>query len=164
MMDTAPIARQYQSELNMLQKAIETCPDDLWLTASGVSPNRYWHIAYNTLFYTHFYQSPTDVDFVPWPLHREGYNFLGATPRNPKPVVAYQPYTQAELLEYLAFCRTAVNDHLAAFNPESPSGFFWLPFNRFELQFYNLRHIAHHTGQLVDRLGSHVGAGVAWSR
>jgi hypothetical protein len=165
MIDTAPISRQYQAELNMLQKAIEQCPDELWLSASGLSPNRYWHIAYHTLFYVHFYQSPTDADFTPWPHHRPNYNFLGANPRNPNEVFfAEEPYMQAELLDYLAFCRTAVDNHLAAFNPEAPSGFFWLPFDRLELQFYNLRHIAHHTGQLVDRLRSHAGTGVGWSR
>jgi hypothetical protein len=164
MIDTAPISRQYQSELNMLQKAIEICPDDLWLSAPGASPNRYWHIAYHTLFYTHFYQSASEADFVAWPRHREGYNFLGPNPRNPQVPVADQPFTQAELLEYLTFCRAAVDEHLAALDPEAPAGFPWLQFNRYELQFYNLRHIAHHTGQLVDRLRSHAGTGIAWSR
>ncbi len=35
---------------------------------------------------------------------------------------------------------------------DADSGFYWLPFNKFELQLYNIRHIQHHTGQLTDRL------------
>ncbi|KPJ52053.1 hypothetical protein AMJ39_08795 [candidate division TA06 bacterium DG_24] len=35
-----------------------------------------------------------------------------------------------------------------------PSGFPWLPFNRFELHLYNIRHIQHHAGQLIERLRS----------
>ena len=36
---------------------------------------------------------------------------------------------------------------------DAPSGFEWLPFNKPELQFYNIRHIQHHTGELCERLG-----------
>jgi hypothetical protein len=47
---------------------------------------------------------------------------------------------------------------------DSASGFHWLPFSRFELHLYNLRHLEHHTGQLADRLRSVANLGVTWVR
>jgi hypothetical protein len=37
---------------------------------------------------------------------------------------------------------------------EAPSRFAWIPLNKLELQFYNIRHIQHHTGELFERLGA----------
>jgi hypothetical protein len=155
-------ARQYRSTLAMLRTAIERCPEDLWLTGN---PNRFWHIAYHALFYTHFYLAPTDADFVPWELHSPEYNYLGEVPLKPgyRPLID-QPYSQSELLQYQEFCLREVEMRMAALDLEAPSGFFWLPFTKLELQFYNIRHLSHHTGQLADRLRSQANVGVPWQR
>jgi hypothetical protein len=157
------IAGQFHSALRMLGKAIELCPEPLWLAASGDSPNRTWHIAYHALFYTHFYLSPTDAEFAAWPGHRAEYNYLGEVRTKPgyRPLID-QPYTQAEVREYLDFCQGEVDRQTAILDPEAPSGFSWLPFNKLELQFYNLRHLAHHTGQIAERLRSQAGLGLPW--
>jgi hypothetical protein len=42
------------------------------------------------------------------------------------------------------------------------SGFFWLPFSKLELQLYNIRHIQHHTGQLIERLREQKDISVEW--
>lgn len=159
------ITRQFHSALKMLTQAIQLCPEPVWLSASGMSPNRYWHIAYHALFYTHFYLSPTEKDFVPWKNFRPDYNYLGEIPSRPgfKPQID-QPYTQVELIEYVDFCHGEVDRQVPALDFDAPSGFSWLPMNKMELQFYNLRHLAHHTGQLSTRLRSQTGIGVAWSR
>ncbi|HEX4321305.1 MAG TPA: DinB family protein [Acidobacteriaceae bacterium] len=159
------IAGQFHAALKMLARAIELCPEPLWLTASGESPNRFWHIAYHSLFYTHFYLGVDDKAFIPWPHHRTEYNYLGENFSKPghKPVVD-QPYTKAELLAYLEFCHQEVDRQTAVIDLEAPSGFSWLPFAKLELQFYNLRHLAHHTGQLAERIRSHTGVGVSWVR
>jgi hypothetical protein len=47
---------------------------------------------------------------------------------------------------------------------EAPSGFPFLPFNKLELQFYNIRHTQHHTGQLADRLRNAINIGTPWVR
>ncbi len=155
-------AGQFQSALAMLRKAIEFCPPDLWLEGS---PNRFWHIVYHTLFYTHFYLSPSDAEFTSWPLHRAEYNFLGEIPGKPgyKPRID-QPYTQLEMLDYHDFCVREVARRLADLDPAAPSGFYWLPFSKLQLQFYNLRHLAHHTGQLAERLRASAGIGLPWVR
>ena len=158
------IAGQFHSTLKMLAQAIELCPEPLWLAASGQSPNRTWHLAYHALFYIHFYLSPSDSDFVAWQHHRPDYNFLVGIPWKPgfKPQID-QPYTQAELLAYAEFVHAEIDRRTADFNPDAPSGFSWLPFNQLGVHLYNLRHAAHHTGQLIERLRVEAGIGVPWN-
>jgi hypothetical protein len=134
-------------------------------SASGASPNRYWHIAYHALYATHLYLSPTLAAFVPWEKHRRNYNFFAAVPgQTEDPYIVDVAYTRAELLEYAELCHREVDIQIAALDLDAPSGFFWLPFNKLALQFYNLRHLAHHTGQLSERIRSEAGIGVGWVR
>jgi hypothetical protein len=156
------IVRHYQAPLRMLRQAIEACPEALWLEGE---PNRFWHLAYHALFYTHFYLSVSDADFVPWPKHRAETNFLSAPPSQPevKPETGV-PYSKAELLEYADFCLNEVGQRVPALDLAAPSGFYWLPFDKLELQLYSIRHLAHHTGQLIDRLRTECGIGIGWVR
>ena len=52
--------------------------------------------------------------------------------------------------------------HVDALDLESKSGFDWLPINKLELQFYNIRHIQQHTGELCERLGVVEDIDVGW--
>ena len=72
------------------------------------------------------------------------------------------PFTKEEVLEYLSFVEKQVADHVAITNLEAESGFHWLPFNKLELQFYNIRHIQQHTGELYERLGTHENIELDW--
>ena len=45
---------------------------------------------------------------------------------------------------------------------EAGSGFDWVPFDKLELQFYNIRHLQHHTGQLCERLRTKQDIGIGW--
>jgi hypothetical protein len=156
------VLRQYEAPLKMLGKAIELCPEKLWLQGS---PNRFWHIAFHALFYTHFYLSPTEKDFVPWSKHRAEYNFLGAVPWRPDaPPIVQVPYAQPELLEFHAFVMESVHHQVPLLDWNAPSSFSWLPFDKVELQLYNIRHTQHHTGQLADRLRTQAGIGLPWVR
>jgi hypothetical protein len=122
-------------------------------------------LAYHVLFYTHFYLAPSEAEFRPWQRQRPGYNFLGAPPWSPgEKLVLGDPYTKVELLEYCHLCLEEVKAQVPALDLEAASGFFWLPLNKLELQLYNLRHLAHHTGQLADRLRTGAGLGVPWAR
>ena len=146
----------------MLRKAIKLCPEDLWLSGT---PNRTWHIAYHALFYTHFYLAPSEAEFVAWERHRPESNYFGAAPWKPDAAAKiHKPYTQAELLQYADFCRWEIEKQTAVLDFDAPSGFYWLPFNKLELQFYNLRHLAHHTGQIAERLRSQANIGLPWVR
>ena len=67
--------RQYRAGLAMLGEAMERCPEDLWY--SNEDKNRFWHIAYHSLFYTHLYVQPSEGDFRPWSKHVPDANYLG---------------------------------------------------------------------------------------
>ena len=141
----------YRASLAMLRQAVEGCSEELWLDRSYV--NAAWNIAYHVLFYTHFYLSPSEGDFRAWEHHRQYNHKFGNWP---------QPYKQAEVLEYLAFCLAQVDTQVDLMDPDAPSGFHWLPFSKLELQFYNIRHIMLHTGELCERLGAHGAVEFSW--
>ena len=72
------------------------------------------------------------------------------------------PYSRAEVLEYREFCLKEVEARVRSLALDSPSGFSWLRFSRMELHLYNIRHLQHHAGQLIDRLRSACDVEVAW--
>jgi DinB superfamily len=157
------VARQYRASLAMLRQAIELCPEPLWLSEDH--RNRYWHIAYHTVFYTHLYLQPSEADFRAWPKHRKDSQYLGPRPSAPGETRKVEPpCTKAEVIEYLELCRSEVEARVPGLDLAAASGFSWLPFNKLEVQFYNIRHLQHHTGQLADRLRTAAGIGVAWVR
>jgi len=156
------IASQYGAALDMLHQAIVACPASLWDDAGD--KNRFWHVAYHALFYTHLYVQPSGEDFRPWAKHREQYEFLGPLPWPPheEPAIG-APYNVEEVLEYEAFCRKAVADAVPILDLDATaSGFPWLPFGKLALQFYNIRHLQHHTGQLAERLRARAEIGINW--
>ena len=148
------IKSQYWASLAMLRQAIEKCPDGLWADASYINP--FWHIAFHTLFYTHFYLHPAEADFKPWAKHRDEVVSLS------NPVEELTPYSKVEVLEYLDYCLLEMEKLVDSLDLEAESGFHWLPFNKLELQFYNIRHIMQHTGELCERLGAHGEIEVGW--
>lgn len=155
------IQSQYLASLEMFGNAVSKCPDTLWRDPGYKNP--YWHIAYHALFYTHLYLQDSEKGFIPWSKHRNEYQFLGPLPWPPhkQPDIG-EPYSREDILEYLGFCRNEVIERVASLDLDAASGFHWLPFNKLELQFYNVRHIQHHAGQLIDRLRNHEGIGVGW--
>jgi len=155
------IKSQYRASLEMLGEAVSKCTDALW-DDQGYK-NRFWHIAYHALFYTHKYLQDCDKAFVPWSKHRSEYQFLGPVPWPPhrEPNIG-ESYTKEDILEYLGVCQNEVEERVSSVNLEAGSGFDWLPFSKLELQFYNIRHLQHHTGQLIDRLRTKEATGIGW--
>jgi hypothetical protein len=152
------IASQYKASLKMLMDTIQKCPNDLW--ENNEYENQYWRIVYHTLFYTSLYLEP--AKFIPWAKHIENYNRLGSVTYDNKPIIINKAYSKKEMLDYLEIiyndCESLVKNTLI----EEKSGFDWLPTNRMELHLYNIRHIQHHTGQLVERLRQNGVKGIRW--
>jgi hypothetical protein len=158
---TSLLQSQYLAALAMLEEVVQKCPAAIW--DSPQDSNRFWRVAYHVLFYTHLYLQPNEAAFVAWAKQRGEAQFLGVLffEGNREPVIA-EPYTRAEICEYLDFCRGEVAKQLVALDYDAPSGFEWLPFKKLELQLYNIRHIQHHTGELYERLGARAGADLRW--
>jgi hypothetical protein len=147
------IRSQYHASLDMLQQAVTKCPDALW--DDRRYKNIFWHVAYHTIFYTHLYLQPTIKDFVPWAKTHEGYSDLDKTKIT-------EPYSREDILTYLELCRQQVEKHVPQLDLDAPSGFSWLRFTKLELQFYNIRHLQQHTGELCERLGATGDIEVGW--
>jgi hypothetical protein len=145
----ATIKSQYYASLEMLRQAIVECPESLWHDPEYKNP--FWHIAYHVLFYTHLYLQPSKEDFVPWEKHREECVSLGSSGEGPE---AGEPYSKEEILAYHGLCCEQVEERVTLLDLEAESGFYWLPFDKLELQIYNIRHIQQHTGELYERLGA----------
>lgn len=154
-MDTKfEIQSQFLATLEMLKMAVEQCPDEIW--ADPKPKNKFWHITFHSLFFTHFYLSSTEGDFVAWEKHRD---LVGLAPTDDWESII--PFTKAEMLEYLAFCQKQVREKVAVSTLEAESGFHWLPFNTLEKHLYNIRHTQLHTGELYERLGQ-AGIDLQW--
>lgn len=161
-MDTVKIIQsQYLAALAMLEQAVEKCPEKLW--NADEDRNKFWHIAYHAIFYTHLYLQRTEADFHQWEHHRQDYEFMGPKPWPPhdKPAIG-DPYTRGDVKEYLDFVRRQVRECIPILDLEADSGFEWLPFGKLELQFYNIRHLQHHTAELYERLGTRAGLDMDW--
>ncbi len=155
-MDIRDIIRsQYLAALEMLEKAVVACPDQMWNAPED--KNRFWHVAYHTAFFTHLYlQENAGRGFVPWAKHRREVVALNSD------VATIEPYGKEDVLEYLAFCRRVVDEKVPALDLDAESGFAWLPFGKLELQIYNIRHTQQHTGELMERLGARASIDVPW--
>jgi hypothetical protein len=151
------IKSQYYASLAMLRQAIEQCPDSLWSEPEDRNP--FWHTAYHVLFYTHLYLQPSEGDFVPWDRHREGWTSLGQPAETSQ---AAEPYSKEDLLAYHGLCCEQVEEQVSGLDLGAESGFYWLPFDKLELQIYNIRHIQQHTGELYERLGAYGETEVGW--
>lgn len=153
---------QYRAALAMLRRTVDLCTDDLWLSENY--KNRFWHIAYHALFYTHLYAMPDEKSFQPWAHHREYYEFMGNLPWPPhdKPDIG-EPYTRDDVLAYLDFCAERIAGWVDALDLAAPEcGFWWYKMSKLEHQFNNIRHLQHHAGQLTDRLRNVLDVGTDW--
>lgn len=154
-MDTRKVIKsQYFAALAMLRQAVEKCPQALWNDQSY--SNVFWHVAYHTLFLTHLYLQPTGEDFTPWEKD------LNQNASLEHPSGESQVFSKVDVLDYLAFCLKEVEKQVDVLDLEAESGFHWLSFSKLELQFYNIRHIMQHTGELCERLGAHGEIEVSW--
>jgi DinB family protein len=150
------IRSQYRAALEMLGKAVTRCPESLWDDATD--RDRFWRVAYHTAFFTHLYLSGSLREFVPWnvALARLRLQDLG------RDAEGAEPCSKADVLAYLAHVRGIVDERVPSLDLAAESGFDWLKFDKLELQLYNVRHLQHHTGELMERLGSRAGVEVDW--
>ncbi len=162
---------QYHAGLAMLRKAIEACPEPLWVNKAHRNP--FWRIAYHVLFYTHLYLHTDEASFTAWERHQANIQFMDDVP-SPSEVEELlepvhrlpqtgKPFTKADVLEYWSICDRMVDGAIDGMDLESSeSGFSWYPVSKLEHQIVNIRHIQHHSAQLVDRLRAAEDVGIEW--
>lgn len=161
-MDVAKtVASQFHATLSMMEQTVSTCPDEMWDEPGQANP--FWRVAYHALFYVDLYLQPSEEELTLWEGCREGYQFLGPTPWPPhEQPAADQPFSRDDVLAYVEYCRALVDRTVPATDLDAPSGFHWLPFDKMELQIYNIRHLQQHVGDLSTLLLTQANLKIDW--
>ena len=155
------VTSQFNAALSMMEQTVSRCPDDLWDVPGQANP--FWRVAYHALFYVDLYLQPSEEELTLWEEARTGYQFLGPTPFPPhEQPVADNPYRKEEMLAYIEYLRSLVNRAVPVLALSEPSGFHWLPFDKFELQIYNIRHLQQHVGDLSTILLTQANLEINW--
>jgi hypothetical protein len=134
--------RQFGAAIDMLENAIDACPEPLWGDRSRQP--EFWYVVYHTLFFLDLYLSGQLDGFSP----PEPYNM---DELDPSGILPDRVYTRDEMLAYLRHgrdkCRATI-EGMTDDEAERRAGFDWLELSRAELLLYNLRHVQHHAAQL----------------
>ena len=149
----AILSSQYLASLTMLKEAIIACPDSLWNAPED--RNKFWHVVYHTLFFTHLYAADSAESFLPWRQHHDRYEEFDGQPDD-------APYDKATLLEYLAFCQRHLPERLPQLDLWAREGHEDRTLITLERQINSIRHLMQHVGELLERLGSRTGAEIEW--
>lgn len=147
------LAGQFRAGLAMLRDCVERCPDDLWAATVDKPPRTFWRIAYHAIFYTHFYLSPSESAFVPWPRH-VGHATMTFADEGERLPPEGTLYSQSDLLEYIDSVSERIDAIIDVLDLDSrESGFPWYPeFPKLDHVLLTLRHLGVHVGQLQELL------------
>jgi uncharacterized damage-inducible protein DinB len=147
---------QFGASIDMLENAIEACPEDVWGDKAGFQ--EVWYLAYHTLFWLDLYlHGPIEGFQPPRPFGLEEINPAGVFPD--------RVYRKDELLDYLQHCRKKLRDTLNGMDDEAATrtithGTRQMSFE--ELLWYNMRHVQHHVAQLNLILRQRTDAAPVW--
>jgi hypothetical protein len=150
--------KQFGAAIDMLQNAIDACPEPLWGDRSQTP--QFWYVAFHSLFFLDFYLAESEEGFLPpAPFTLDELDERGLMPE--------RVYTKVELLEYLEHGRKKCRQTIAAMTEERATrrcGFSWLDINGQEILLYNMRHVQHHAGQLHLILRQKIDSAPRWVR
>lgn len=133
---------QLGAAIDMLENAIDACPDALW--GDRARRPEFWYTVYHTVFFLDLYLSGQLDGFAPPP----PYNMDEIDPAG---VLPDRVYTRDEMRAYLRHGRDKCRATIEAMTDEYAArraGFAWVDLSLGELMLNNLRHVQHHTAQL----------------
>lgn len=160
---TSILTSQYSASLGMLRDALEKVPETQWNSAAYDNPN--WQIAYHALWATHLYLGAGIESYTPFEQAIEGAESLGGKSDWENPLGGVQVegfHTKAELLSFLDTIENNLQHAVEALPLTDASGFEWYPYTRLELHLNTIRHLQHHTAQIIERLKAHGITGFPW--
>jgi len=140
----AALVHQFAAAIEALERAIRACPEHVWDDASLPIAQRFWYLAYHTLFWLDYYMAPNERDFRP----PAPYTMGEMDPAGAYPDVVY---TSQQLLGYLDHGRRRCAARLGPLTETEaaqPCGFERRDMSVLELFLYNMRHVQHHAAQL----------------
>lgn len=133
---------QFGAAIDMLERAIQACPDEHW--AVGPEFQQFWYLAYHTLFFLDYNMHGNRETYQPIPP-------FGLTELDPEGLLPERVFTKEELLDYLAHCHEKCRIQIKTMTAEK--GMQGCPFpnrkmNNLEFLLYQMRHVQHHAAQL----------------
>jgi hypothetical protein len=144
------LQNQYDASLKMLSDCIEIYHNDIWFSEKYNNPT--WQIAYHAIFFTNIYCSPDEKSIYVWEKALENYHILGKTPWPPfEKIVLKEKYSKQDMLNFISFVKSNIPEYLNNLEPVKKCWPFWYNLSQFEFHLNNLRHLQHHTGQLIER-------------
>lgn len=155
---------QFGAAIEVLEKAIVACPDSLWRARLWDTSSdhemplefaEFWFLSYHAIFWLDLYLTgdPEESFAPPAP-----FDWIEV---DRDWVVPEQPYSKADLLDYLSATYRKCHDTLANLSDEQAGRtieYAWTqgqPASYLELQLYNMRHVQEHAAQLSLFLGQH---------
>lgn len=151
------IWQQFGASIDMLDDAINVCPDVLWTAVLWDDQDdprygQFWFVTYHTLFWLDLYLTGSAEGFAPpVPFIR------GALPE--------KPYSKHEVSNYLKQCRQKCQSVIEGLTDEKAHRictFDWMESTFLELQLYSMRHVQEHAAQLSLVLGQNGISGSDW--
>ena len=138
------LEHQFVAALDMFENALRACPAALWNDPATPVPQRFWYLAYHTLFWLDYYLAERELGFAPPPPYTLGE-------LDPAGVYPVRAYARSELLAYLAHDRDQLRhaiESLSEARAAERCSFAARDMPVYELHLYNMRHVQHHTAQL----------------
>ena len=133
---------QFGASLDMLENAIEQCPNKIWGDKAGFQ--EYWYMTYHTLFFLDYFMSEKEEGFEPLSPYT-------LSELDPAGLFPDRVYNKGELLTYLKFGRNKAKARIDGLTEKTL--FVRCRFKRpeltvAELMLYTMRHVQHHAAQL----------------
>ena len=150
------LRRHFEPTLEMLRRAIEECPEDLWVAEDAGTP--FWQYAYHTVFWADFWMSDSPEGFEAPSFHmRDALLESGEMPS----VTFARQQVEDYLGQVHAKC-VAFFDSLTLEDLVQGTEFFgrtWITGDRVVAQ---IRHIPHHVGHMNCILARRTGRSPKW--
>ncbi|HUI65574.1 MAG TPA: DinB family protein [Bacteroidota bacterium] len=150
------ILRQFGASIDMIERAINACPEGLW--GDRTQNPEFWYVTFHTLFWLDLYLGGTIRGFTPpAPFTREELDPAGIIPS--------EPYSKQQLRDYLSHCRKKFRQSLESLTPRKAHercvvGSVDSSYS--ELLLYTMRHVQHHAGQLNLILRQRTDSSPGW--
>lgn len=157
------LASQYKASLGILRNALDKVPEDQWNNEDYNNPN--WQLAYHVLWATKLYLGPNPESYIPFENAIEGAESLGGKQdwENAEDGVKIEGFhTKEDLFFFIDNIETTLQSAIEALPLDDDSGFEWYPYSRLELHINNIRHIQHHTAEIIERLKAKGITGFPW--
>lgn len=157
------LASQYSASFGMLRTAIEKVPNHHWNNEKDNNPN--WQIAYHVVWGAKFYLGANPESYVPFENAIEGAESLGGNQdwENADEGITVEGFhSKAELLAFIDEIENNLQQSIEDLPLDQDSGFEWYPYSRLELHMNSIRHIQHHTAQIIERLKAEGITGFPW--